>query len=148
MQVLPQSDIYSIGIVLFEMLTGQIPFDSDNPVALALKHIEEPAPSLRRFNPAVPPAVESIVLRALNKDPNRRYNSAEELAKALRNIETQAEQGTRAIRPPAVPPSTNVANNNAGYPNNIGYANNNNDATRFQPVRQPRPAQPAYPPQV
>ena len=151
LQVLPQSDIYSIGVVLFEMLTGQIPFDSDNPVALALKHIEEPVPSLRRLNPSIPPVVEQIVLRTLAKDPQRRYRSADELAHALRNVEAQAEQGTRAVRPPVVLPTTNIPRTSNGRgpvppPAYTNYNNTSEEATRFQPVRpvQPPPVYPAY----
>ncbi len=140
--VLPQSDIYSIGIVLFEMLTGQIPFDSDNAVALALKHIEEPPPPLRRFNPAVPLVVEQIVLRSLAKDPNRRYSNAAELARALRNVENQSEQGTRSVRPAAPIPPVAPTNGRSPVQPQTNYTNKSAEATNFQPVR---PAQPSYP---
>jgi serine/threonine-protein kinase len=105
--VVAQSDLYSIGIVLFEMLTGRIPFESDNPVALALKHIEEAPPSPRRFNPSVSPALEQIVLKALAKNPNQRFSSAAAFAQALKDVETASAKGTMAV--PARPPTPNPA---------------------------------------
>jgi serine/threonine protein kinase len=152
-RVLPQSDIYSIGIVLYEMLTGQIPFDSDNPVALALKHIEEAPTPPRRINPNIPPVVERIVLRAIAKDPAQRFASADELSKALRNLEDQAEAGTQAVRssaPPtgsrssAVPPAASefrsvVPPPPSGYTRTGGSSQ---DQTYYQPVVRPRPRPP------
>lgn len=81
------SDIYSLGIVLFEMLTGTSPFQGDSPVALALKHIQEPAPSLRSLNPKIPKEVEAIVHKCLAKNPLDRYQSALELKADLEKIE-------------------------------------------------------------
>lgn len=77
------SDCYSVGIVLYEMLTGQVPFDGDRPVAVAMKQIsDEPAP-LRQVEPSVPPELEAVVLRALAKRPSERYRTADELSRAL-----------------------------------------------------------------
>lgn len=114
--VQPQSDIYSIGVVLYEMVTGRIPFESDNPVALAVKHIEELPPMPRLYNPSIPPALESIILKALSKDPAQRYPSAAAMAKALRNLESQSGMGTMVVTPPAPtlprrPPSNQYGNN-------------------------------------
>lgn len=78
-----QSDLYSLGIVLYEMLTGRLPFDGESPVAVAMKHVQEPPPSPRRYNPAVPAALEAIVLKAIEKDPARRYASAGEFLEDL-----------------------------------------------------------------
>lgn len=81
----PASDLYSVGVVLFEMLTGRLPFDADNPVTMALKHVQEPPPSPRALRPDLPPRLEFVLLRALAKDPRQRYQSAAEFAQALAN---------------------------------------------------------------
>lgn len=78
------SDIYSLGIVLFQMLGGHVPFTGTSPVAVAIKHALEEPPSLTQMNPSVPPEVEAVVMKTLAKEPEDRYNSAGELAEALR----------------------------------------------------------------
>ncbi|MDW7651908.1 MAG: Stk1 family PASTA domain-containing Ser/Thr kinase [Bacillota bacterium] len=78
-----KSDIYSLGIVLFEMLTGKVPYSGDSPVSVALMHLQEPIPKPRDMNPDIPPAVERIILRAVEKDPQNRYGSAREIAEEL-----------------------------------------------------------------
>lgn len=79
-----RADIYSVGVMLFEMLTGQLPFDADSPVSVALKQIELEAPSPRSINSDVPEGLEEITIRAMQKDPDRRYQSADDM---LRDIE-------------------------------------------------------------
>jgi serine/threonine protein kinase len=72
-QSVPQSDFYSLGVVLFEMVTGQVPFDDPSTMSVALKHLNEPPPAPSTINPAVSPAVEDVVMRLLRKQPNERY---------------------------------------------------------------------------
>ena len=83
MDVTAASDVYSIGVMLFEMLTGRVPFDGDSPVAIAMKQVSESPPPPSTLNPAVPPALDAVVLRALAKEPANRYASAAEMHTAL-----------------------------------------------------------------
>src|SRR5919112_253834 len=77
------SDLYSIGVILFEMLTARVPFTGESAVSIALKHVSEPAPSVASIRPDVHPALDAIVARALVKDPAGRFQSAEEFVLAL-----------------------------------------------------------------
>lgn len=79
-----RTDIYSLGIVIFQMLVGRVPFLGPSPVAVAIKHALEEPPSLTQLNPDVPPALEAIVLKAIAKNPDDRFASAIKLAQALR----------------------------------------------------------------
>lgn len=77
------SDIYSTGAVLFELLTGKVPFDGDSSVAIALKHINEPSPRPSAVNPTVPPVLDAVVVKAMAKSPVERYASSDEFIAAL-----------------------------------------------------------------
>ncbi len=81
-----RSDIYSLGIVMYEMLTGKVPFDGENPVTVALKHINEEIVPPRELEPGIPPALERCVMKATNKYQTKRYSSADELIQELDNI--------------------------------------------------------------
>ncbi len=81
--VSPQSDLYSVGVILFELLTGHVPFDAESAVTIALKHVSEPAPPPSAYDPAVPPELDAIVLWALEKEPARRPQDADAFIHAL-----------------------------------------------------------------
>ncbi len=79
-----KSDIYSIGIVMFELLTGRLPFSGESAVSIALKHLQSETPSLKRWNPQIPQSVENVVLKATAKDPFHRYDTVDEMEEDLR----------------------------------------------------------------
>ena len=79
----PQSDIYSLGIILFELLTGQVPFEGETAVSIALKHFRDEIPSVRKFNPQIPQPLENVVYRATAKHPCDRYHDVEAMAADL-----------------------------------------------------------------
>ncbi|MDQ4041247.1 MAG: protein kinase, partial [Actinomycetota bacterium] len=79
----PRSDLYAIGIVLYELLCGRVPFDGDSPVTIALKQVSELPIPPSAYNPVIPPELDAIVLHALEKEPERRFANADEFAAAL-----------------------------------------------------------------
>jgi serine/threonine protein kinase/beta-lactam-binding protein with PASTA domain len=110
----PPSDLYSVGIVLYEMLTGRVPFDGDSAVAIAMKHLsEEPVPP-SVYAPGTPRALEQVVLRALAKDAGDRYQTAEEMSadldRARRGValSPRTEQMTRVLPPTQTARQTRV----------------------------------------
>ncbi len=89
----PQSDLYSLGVILYEILTGTVPFNDPSPASIALLHITEPPPSPRGINPELSVEVEKVILKALEKDPQDRYQSG---AKLMTAIEGALKPGTAA----------------------------------------------------
>ena len=79
-----KSDLYSLGVVMYEMLTGKVPFDADTPVSVALKHMQENAVEAKKLNPTIPDSINKIIMKAMEKEPNLRYTSATEMLKDLR----------------------------------------------------------------
>jgi len=82
----PESDIYSLGITFFELITGRVPFDDESAVTVALKHIKDKFPSIRKFNPKTPPVIEKIIYKACAKSPYDRYHSAVSMRKDIERI--------------------------------------------------------------
>ena len=113
-----RSDLYSIGIILFELLTSRVPFVGESAVSIALKHVSEPAPSVASLRPDVHPALEAIVARSLVKDPAGRFQSAEEFVLALddaRRVIASGQPGEHTAGfVPVGPPVTGVPVNGDG----------------------------------
>jgi serine/threonine protein kinase len=105
-----QSDIYSLGCVLYEMITGHLPFEADTPLSLALMHISSDPRPPSEYVPDLPPAVEQVVLTTLEKEPADRFRTASEMATALR----RAWAGKPS--PPSQPPSTDLRPEGGGDP--------------------------------
>ncbi|GGW62341.1 protein kinase domain-containing protein [Streptomyces griseoloalbus] len=118
-----RSDLYSVGIMLFQLVTGRLPFDADSPLAIAYAHVQEEPPTASSINRALPPAVDALITRALKKNPNERFPSAE----AMRGECLRVAQSFHAAPPSIVPGSQ--ASSGAG----VGSA-------VFPPVDQATPA--------
>lgn len=99
-----RADLYSVGVMMYEMLSGTLPFESDSPVSVAIKQISEEARPLRELNPAVPEALAAITARAMAKDPAERYPSAREMMADLEEFKKNPNSARRGMRPQPAPP--------------------------------------------
>src|SRR5919199_1812449 len=96
-----RTDVYALGVVLYEMLSGDRPYTGESPIGILLKHVQAPVPSTAALRPDLPPAVDLVVQQALAKDPERRFQTAGALARAFREALTQ-ERAQRTAAQPAV----------------------------------------------
>lgn len=94
--VTAQSDLYSLGVVLFEMLTGQLPYDGDTPAEVARQHLTSPTPSARCYDPEIPYDLDAIVTKALAKNPLLRYKTDDDFLSDLRRVETRLRKAETA----------------------------------------------------
>ncbi|PTM60050.1 serine/threonine protein kinase [Desmospora activa DSM 45169] len=94
-----QSDLYSLGVVLFEMVTGRVPFEGEEAIAIALKHLQEPIPDPRQWNPDLPEEFSRIIHRAMAKSTDERYQSAQEMKKDLVHISNESTDTEAPIDP-------------------------------------------------
>ena len=95
-----RGDIYSLGVMLFQMVTGKLPFDADTPLAVVMKHVNEPVPMPISFNPDVPFRLQEVILKALEKDPERRFQTADEMVTALRRAQALSKATADAFDTP------------------------------------------------
>ncbi|MCI0352408.1 MAG: serine/threonine protein kinase, partial [Acidobacteriales bacterium] len=104
--VVPQTDLYSLGISLFEMLTGDVPFTGDQLLDVAMRHISDPVPPPSQLNGVIPPSVDDVVLRALEKEPYERYQTGAEMAtafqQAVQNWQENQHRPSNVVRRPSL----------------------------------------------
>ncbi|MFH8367881.1 protein kinase [Streptomyces sp. NPDC018031] len=104
-----RSDLYSVGIMLFELLTGRLPFDADSPLAIAYAHVQEEPVAPSTINQAVPPAVDALVARALKKNPNERFPTAEAMRDECARVSRTGQTGASPIIITGGPPARSGA---------------------------------------
>lgn len=133
----PQSDVYSLGIILYELLTGKVPFEGETAVSIALKHFRDEIPSVRKFDPQIPQALENVVLRATAKLPADRYQSAQEMAGDLATSLSNSRVGESRF----IPSSDDQGETKVIDPSEINAAVNDESKTTQnaqQPVKKHR----------
>jgi serine/threonine protein kinase len=135
-----RSDIYALGVILFEMLTGRGPFTANTPMSVALKHLTDPLPSIRAFRPDLPIELESILGKALAKDREKRYASASELVSALRVLPgADANKNTHPEVRFSIPRNNEETPTEVDMPDNAGVSNRQFNSQPYGSQNPPTP---------
>lgn len=132
------SDIYSMGVVLYEMLTGNVPFMGDTPVSVAMQHINAEPPPITDFAPETPPAVVAVVMKALEKNPKKRFQSAREMADALIRARDGKELPAEVSEPVRCAPKAQQAAQNTTAKRPVDPRTRSGNSGRNAPVRKRR----------
>lgn len=130
-----KSDIYSMGITMFEMLTGRVPYNGDTTVSIAIRHIQDPMPSMRDFVPEIPPSVENIVMKCTQKSPDRRYQSMSEMIADLKHSLINPDAVIAQVDTADEAGKTKIVSPVGSHGNAAG-----NQAPQQMPVSAPMPA--------
>jgi eukaryotic-like serine/threonine-protein kinase len=136
----PASDVYAIGIILFELLSGRLPFTAESHTALALKHLQEEPPLITQFNPDVPRQIEQIIRKVMTKEAAGRYRTAGQLGRILSTYRQNTLEGTGPVYPTTQPTQPNVSISQ--QPTQV-YERpflDDSDQTPMQPLTPVRPA--------
>jgi len=134
-----RADVYALGVVFFELVTGQRPFHADTPLAILLRHINDPLPRPRQINPDLPEVVEQVIFKALAKDPENRYESMEELVKAFEML-TQDKPAALPGQPVASADSMAASVPAAARPSpSVEPPARPMDAPKYAPRPEPKP---------
>ncbi|MEV5352194.1 protein kinase [Streptomyces sp. NPDC086081] len=135
-----RSDLYSVGIMLFQLVTGRLPFDADSPLAIAYAHVQEEPPVASTINRALPPAVDALIARALKKNPNERFPSAEAMRGECLRVAASLQPAPPSIVP-GTPAQSGAGVGSAVFPpvDQAAPAPSGQVQTPYQPTPPPNP---------